>query len=303
MNSLDVIINDVGPRDGLQNDPTAVSLTDRLQLIDSLIEAGVPAIEAGSFVSPKAVPKMAGASELFTALDQSRVDFSALIPNKKGYDMAKKAGARSVAVVLSATDTMNRKNINMGLDETIKVCSEIMQQANHDHLNSRAYVSVAVECPFEGPVSPDTVEALAKTMFEHGAKEVIIADTIGAAHPGQVKNLFSRLASAFSADTISAHFHDTRAMALANIWQALECGIRKFDSSVGGLGGCPFTPGAAGNVATEDVVYMLHQAGFKTGIDLGKLLETVSLVEKITKHQAGGRTRNYQLQQTNTQAG
>lgn len=296
----DVIVNDVGPRDGLQNDSTMVSLTDRLRLIDGLVEAGVAAIEVGSFVSPKAVPQMAGAGELFASLDQSKADFSALIPNQKGYELAKVAGVRNVAVVLSATDTMNRKNINMSLDETVAVYKEILQQANRDGLHSKAYISVAMECPFEGLVSPDTVEALSTIMFDHGARELIIADSIGAAHPGQVKTLFSRLVSTFPADAISAHFHDTRAMALVNIWQALECGIRKFDSSVAGLGGCPFAPGAAGNVATEDMVYMLHQAGFETGIDLDKLLKVVDLVEEITRHQAGGRTRNYQLQAINT---
>jgi hydroxymethylglutaryl-CoA lyase len=240
---------------------------------------------------------MAGATELFTVLDQSAAEFSALVPNRKGYEMARSAGARSIAVVLSATDTMNRKNINMTLDETISVCTDIMQQANVDGLRARAYISVAVECPFEGLVSPDVVEHLAQEMFRHGAQECIIADTIGAANPAQVKALFGRLVASFEPTSLSAHFHDTRAMALANIWQAVESGVRKFDASIGGLGGCPFAPGAAGNVATEDVVYMLEQAGLDTGINMNKLLDCVELVESMVLHPAGGRSRAYQVKQ------
>jgi len=292
-----VTINDVGPRDGLQNDPTTVTVEDRVRLITALVDAGVPAVEAASFVSPRAVPKMAGATELFAALDQGKAELSALVPNRKGYEMARSAGARSIAVVLSATDTMNRKNINMTLDETISTCTDIMQQANVDGLLARAYISVAVECPFEGLVSPDVVERLAEQMFRHGAQECIIADTIGAANPAQVKILFGRLVKSFETARLSAHFHDTRAMALANIWQAVESGVRKFDASIGGLGGCPFAPGAAGNVATEDVVYMLEQAGLDTGINMNKLMRCVDLVESMVSHPAGGRTRAYQLKQ------
>ena len=284
-----VIVNDVGPRDGLQNDPATVSPADRAGLIRDLVAAGVPAVEAVSFVSPKAVPKMAGAAEVIAALDLDTADFSALIPNRKGYELAREAGVRSVAVVLSATDTMNQKNINMDLDTTVRVCSEILQQARQDGVNGRAYVSVALGCPYEGDVPEDRIESLAATMFDAGATEVIIADTIGAGNPAQVKSLFSRLVPGFGAARLSAHFHDTRALALANAWQALESGIRKFDASIGGLGGCPFAPGAAGNLATEDLVSLLHQAGFDTGIDLGALLDVVDRVGALVGHPVGGR--------------
>ncbi len=290
-----VIINDVGPRDGLQNDPATVSVEDRVALINALVDAGVPAVEVVSFVSPKAVPKMAGAARVVAALDLDQADFSALVPNHKGYELARDAGVRSVAVVLSATDTMNEKNINMDLETTVRVCEEIMNRAGEDGIRPRAYISVAVECPFEGLVPESRIEDLATRMFNAGALEVIIADTIGAANPAQVKSLFSRLVAAFDAQKLSAHFHDTRALALANVWQALECGIRKFDSSIGGLGGCPFAPGAAGNLATEDLASMMAQAGFHTGIDMDRLLEVVELVRTLVAHDLGGRSLAWQL--------
>lgn len=289
-----VIVNDVGPRDGLQNDPAEVSAEDRTRLIQALVAAGIGAVEAGSFVSPKAVPKMAGADQVFRALDQQAADFSALIPNRKGYEAAKAAGARSVAVVLSATDTMNRKNINMDLATALKVCLEVTQQARADGLHPRAYVAVAVECPYEGQVAEAQVERLADELLKAGAAEIIVADTIGAASPAQVKQLFSRLSACFGAEKLSAHFHDTRALALANAWQALECGLRKFDASIAGLGGCPFAPGAAGNLATEDLVLLLHQAGFETGVNLEKLLEVVELVGRLVGREVGGRTLAWQ---------
>jgi len=296
-----VIVNDVGPRDGLQNDSTLVTSEDRVRLINSLLDAGVRSIEAASFVSPKAVPKMANADQVFAALNQEAANFSALVPNLKGYELAKKAGARSVAVVLSATETMNQKNINMSLDQTISVCKEIVAQALRDGITPRSYLSVAVECPYEGMVEEQVIEDLSAMMFKAGANEVIVADTIGAANPAQVKSLFTRLVSAFGATTISGHFHDTRAMALANTWQALECGIRKFDASIAGLGGCPFAPGASGNLATEDLVLMLNDAGLDTGIDLNKLLRSVELTGQLVQHPVGGRSMAYLNRRTENQ--
>lgn len=296
-----VIVNDVGPRDGLQNESTSVTPENRVRLINSLLDAGVRSIEAASFVSPKAVPKMANADQVFAALNQEAANFSALVPNLKGYELAKKAGARSVAVVLSATETMNQKNINMSLDQTISVCKEIVAQALRDGITPRSYLSVAVECPYEGMVEEQVIEDLSAMMFKAGAKEVIVADTIGAANPAQVKSLFTRLVSAFGATTISGHFHDTRAMALANTWQALECGIRKFDASIAGLGGCPFAPGASGNLATEDLVLMLNDAGLDTGIDLNKLLRSVELTRQLVNHPVGGRSMAYLNRRTENQ--
>jgi hydroxymethylglutaryl-CoA lyase len=285
-----VIINDVGPRDGLQNESATVTPHDRVALINALVAAGVPAVEVASFVSPQAVPKMVGASEVVASLDLDRGVFSSLVPNYKGYELAKASGIRSVAVVLSATETMNVKNINMGLDKTIAVCSDIVQQARKDGLEARAYLSVALGCPYEGPVAEEHIESLGHKMFDAGAAEVIVADTIGAANPSQVKSLFNRMCTVFGSERLSAHFHDTRALALANAWQALECGIRKFDASIGGLGGCPFAPGSAGNLATEDLATMLEQTGFETGVNVDRLLEVVELVRGLVGHDVGGRT-------------
>ena len=285
-----VIVNDVAPRDGLQNDPVAVSPGERTDLIKRLVAAGLPAVEVAAFVSPKAVPKMAGATEVAAALDLDRADFSALVPNRKGYEMARAAGMRSVALVLSATETMNRRNINMGLDQAAAVCRETLQQARGDGLKARAYIAVAFECPYEGTVPDAEVERLAGDMFAAGAEEIIVADTIGAGNPTRAKALFGRMAAAFGAERLAAHLHDTRALALANAWQALECGVRKFDASAGGLGGCPFAPGAAGNLATEDLVSMLHQAGFQTGIDLTALLDVVLGMESLLGRPVGGRS-------------
>ncbi len=285
-----VFINDVAPRDGLQNDAVAVAPPDRVRLIESLVAAGLPAVEVASFVSPKAVPKMAGAADVAAALDMDQADFRALVPNRKGYDLARAAGMRSIAVVLSATETMNRRNINMGLEQATGICRELMQQARADGLTPRAYISVAFACPFEGVVGDSVIEYLAADMLAAGAAEIIVADTIGAGNPARAKALFGRLAGAFGAKHLAAHLHDTRALALANAWQALECGVRKFDSSTGGLGGCPFAPGAAGNLATEDLVAMLQQAGLHTGIDLQALLAVVDYIETLIRRPVGGRT-------------
>ena len=285
-----VIVNDVAPRDGLQNDPVALSPAERVALIEGLLNAGLPSVEVASFVSPKAVPKMVGAADVVAALDLERADFHALVPNRKGYELARASGIRSVGVVLSATETMNRENINMSLDRATSVCAEVLQQARTDGLKARAYVSVAFECPFEGVVPDETVERLGAVMFDAGADEVIVADTIGAGNPLRAKALFGRMVAAFGASRLAAHLHDTRALALANAWQALECGIRRFDASAGGVGGCPFAPGAAGNLATEDLVSLLHQAGVETGIDLAALLNVVGDLGNRLGRTIGGRT-------------
>ena len=288
-----VIINDVAPRDGLQDEPATVSSADRARLVNALVDAGLPAVEVASFASPRAVPKMAGADEVVAGLDLDRADFRALVPNRKGYERARAAGVRSVAVVLAATDTMNRRNINMSLEQATQVCREMLQQARQDGLAARAYVSVAFECPFEGAVADAEVERLAAAMFDAGAEEVVVADTIGAGNPKRAKELFGRLAAAFGANRLAAHLHDTRALALANAWQALECDIRKFDAAAGGLGGCPFAPGAAGNLATEDLASLLHQAGFHTGIDMAALLAVVERIEALVGRPVGGRAHRW----------
>lgn len=284
-----VIVNEVGPRDGLQSLSKTLSIPERLTLIGALLDSGIRSIEVGSFVSPKAVPQMAGTGELFGLLPmRDAVAYSALVPNLRGYEQAREAGVQSVAVVLSATETMNQRNINMSLDRATEVCVELVQRATQDGVQARAYVAVAFECPFEGLTSPSVVERLIGRMFEVGADKVIIADTIGAANPQAVRNVLERLDKASLARQISCHFHDTRGMALANVLAALDWGVREFDSSIGGLGGCPFSPGASGNLATEDLVLMLDSMGLMTGIEPLLLVDTVRRVQTLTGNTLGG---------------
>jgi hydroxymethylglutaryl-CoA lyase len=286
-----LVINEVGPRDGLQNQPVPVDTEDKLRLIEALVSAGLRSIEATSFVSPKAVPQMADADALFKRLPQAeRVNYSALVPNRRGLERAVAAGVTEIAVVLSATETMNRRNINMSLAEACAVSQETVRAARTSGLRAKAYVAVAFECPFEGAVDPIRVLDLGALMFDAGADEVVIADTIGAAAPAAVSRLFAQGAARFGASRLSAHFHDTRAMAMANAWAAFEQGVRKFDASVGGLGGCPFAPGAAGNLATEDLVLMFEQCGCDTGIDLERLRDAAALAGRLVGRAVGGRT-------------
>ncbi|EIL99323.1 hydroxymethylglutaryl-CoA lyase [Rhodanobacter thiooxydans] len=284
-----VTVNEVGPRDGLQSQTRTLDGDGRLAMIRALVEAGLHSIEAGSFVSPKAVPQMAGTGELFARLPgRDEVRYSALVPNARGYELARGAGVGTVSVVLSATETMNRRNINMGLDETTAACAELMARAAADGIEGWAYLAVAYECPFEGPTPPAQVERLAARMLGAGARKLIIADTIGAANPAQVRHLIGNLVRADGARHVACHFHDTRGMALANVLAALEEGVRDFDSSIGGLGGCPFSPGASGNVATEDVVLMLESMGLRTGIDLDALVAAVERVSELLESPLGG---------------
>lgn len=284
-----IVVNEVGPRDGLQSQGKTLTVEQRLEMIQALLATGIRSIEVGSFVSPKAVPQMAGTDALFARLPMpDQVAYSALIPNAKGYELARAAGARSVAVVLSATETMNQRNIRMSLDETTAVCLELMQQARRDGLEARAYVAVAFECPFEGVTPAERVIALTQRLFDAGADKVIIADTIGAAHPTSVRGVLEPLRSLGLQERLSCHFHDTRGMALANVLASLDAGVREFDSSIGGLGGCPFSPGATGNLATEDLVLMLNAMGLDTGIDSLALVDAVQRVQALTETPLGG---------------
>ncbi len=283
-----IIINDVGPRDGLQNQPKILEPAQRLQLINKLLEAGVRNIEVGAFVSPKAVPAMAGTDEVVAGLPDGDYHFSALIPNRKGYELAKAAGVQTLGLVLAASNTMNEKNISMSTEQGLAVCREVLEQSRADGLNTQAYVATAWECPFEGLIDESAVIELSGSLLSAGASEIVLADTIGAASPAQVKSLVSKLVAEFGADKLSCHFHDTRAMGVADVFAAVECGIRKFDASIGGLGGCPFAPGATGNVATEDVVLMLTQMGFDTGIDLAGLVAAAELAKELTGNCDGG---------------
>jgi hydroxymethylglutaryl-CoA lyase len=286
-----VTINDVGPRDGLQNQPVSLSPEKRVELIKALLKSGMDHIEVGSFVSPKAVPAMIATDRVLAALDGQPGDFSVLVPNMKGYELARAAGARCVVMVLYGTDGMARANVNMSRAEAEQVMVQILQRAAADGLRVLATIAVSWECPFDGLVAADTVADISRRFLDLGAAQVVLADSIGAANPQQVRALSTMLVNEFGAERLACHFHDTRAMGLANVFAALESGIRSFDSSIGGLGGCPFAPGASGNVATEDVVMMLEQMGYDTGIDLQELMNASQLAATLTTNAPGGRAK------------
>lgn len=287
-----LVITDVSPRDGLQNQPVALDTEAKLALIRLLAAAGVPSVEATSFVSPKAVPQMADAGELMPLLNRALPDLrsSALVPNLKGLERAHAAGVREIAVVLSATETMNRRNINMDLAQATDVSAQTVTEARRLGLRTRAYVAVAFECPFEGLVPLAAVERCSARLLEAGADELVIADTIGAAAPGEVSERLAAISRSVPLERLAVHFHDTRGMGVANAWAALQAGVRRFDASAGGIGGCPFAPGAAGNLATEDLVLMAEQSGFHTGISLPDLLEAVDFAEAQLQRPLGGRS-------------
>ncbi|MFU8763657.1 MAG: hydroxymethylglutaryl-CoA lyase [Haliea sp.] len=287
-----VIVNDVGPRDGLQNQPRILDAQQRLQLIGAVRASGLEHIEVGSFVSPKAVPAMAGTDAVVAGLQGLDAGhYSALIPNLRGYELARDAGVKTVVMVLYGSDGMARKNVNMSREEADDVTDTIVQRAQEDGIAVIATIGVAFECPFDGPVDPALVADVADRFLEQGVERFVLADTIGAANPQQVRDLTRTLVDRHGAQRLGCHFHDTRALGLANVYAAVESGIRYFDASIAGLGGCPFAPGASGNVATEDVVMLLEQLGFATGVDLQQLLAASDLAETLTGTAPGGRAK------------
>jgi hydroxymethylglutaryl-CoA lyase len=294
MAAVPVIVNDVGPRDGLQNQPKVLQPAERLRLIEALLFAGIDHIEVGAFVSPRAVPAMAGTDQVLAGLPSDTSArcplFTVLVPNRRGYELAVSAGARSICMVLYGSDAFARANVRMSRQEAESVGTDILQQARTDGVRVTATVSVAFECPFDGPVDPGRVRDLAARFLELGCDELCVADTIAAANPAQVRALTQSLVDQHGAARLSCHFHDTRAMGLANVFASLESGIRKFDASIAGLGGCPFAPGASGNVATEDVAMMLEQMGYDTGIDLDRLMRASELAQALTGTAPGGRS-------------
>lgn len=278
-----VQIMDVGPRDGLQNEPYILPTEKKIHLIDGLVDAGVKWIEAASFVHPKAVPQMADAAEVAAGLSRrDDVRFYALIPNEKGYDRALDAGLNHIALVLSATETMNRKNINMSVSESMAIADRLVGRARSDRVRVRVYVSVAFVCPFEGVTDPKKVIELTDELLAMGADQVCIADTVGRGNPQQVAHLFCHLRRKHTPNRLAAHFHNTYDMAVANTLAAMQQGIAFFDSSIGGLGGCPFSPGATGNTPTEDLVYLFDQVGVETGIELEKLCDVSDFVKEFS---------------------
>jgi isopropylmalate/homocitrate/citramalate synthase len=264
-----VDVFEVGPRDGLQNEAASVSVDDKVAFCDALLDAGLPAVEVGAFVSPKWVPQMAGSDEVFRRVRKREgARTPVLVPNRQGFERAREAGAHELAVFTAASETFNRKNINASIDESFERFAEFVPEAKRGGAWVRGYVSTCFGCPYEGRVDPDKVVEVARRLEDAGCDEISIGDTIGVGVPTQVTDVMGRLKSAIGTARLAVHFHDTRGTALANVLAALELGIAVVDSSAGGLGGCPYAPGASGNLATEDLLYMLHGMGIETGVDL-----------------------------------
>jgi hydroxymethylglutaryl-CoA lyase len=264
-----VTVVEVGPRDGLQNESRSLDVAARVAFAQALLDAGLRVVEVGAFVSPRAVPQMAGSDEVLRALrrpDGARMPV--LVPNRKGYEAARAAGAREIAVFTAASETFNRRNIDASIDESLARFAEFLPEALRDGVWVRGYVSTCFGCPYEGRVAPEKVVEVAQRVAELGCHEISIGDTIGVAVPTQVSEVVGRLREALPGTPLAVHLHDTRGTALANALAALQQGITIVDSSAGGLGGCPFAPGASGNLATEDLLYMLHGMGIETGVSL-----------------------------------
>jgi hydroxymethylglutaryl-CoA lyase len=268
-----VKIVEVGPRDGLQNEPGMVPAQVKIELIDRLSDAGLPVIEATSFVSPKWVPQMADAAEVMAGIRRKAgVSYPVLVPNMKGLEAAMAARAEEVAVFAAATESFSRRNTNCTIAESFERFEPVCRTALDHGIRVRGYISAALTCPYEGEVKPEAVAEVARRLYETGCYEVSLGDTIGAGTPVKTRRAIEAVAHHVPVDRLAGHFHDTYGQALANILAALEMGVATFDSSVSGLGGCPFAPGATGNVATEDVLYMLDGIGIATGIDMRTLL-------------------------------
>ena len=269
-----VKIVEVGPRDGLQNEASTVPVEVKIQLIELLADAGLPVVESGAFVSPKWVPQMATSAEVFTQLKRrADVSYPMLVPNLKGLELALAAGVEEVALFAASTETFSQKNTNCSIAESIDRFNAVIDEAQAAGVKVRGYISCVLGCPYEGEVSFDTVSMIAQKLLQKGCYEVSLGDTIGVGTAGRATELIEVLSRQLPVSQLAAHFHDTYGQALANIHAVMQCGIGVVDSSVAGLGGCPYAKGATGNVATEDVVYMLHGMGIETGVDMDKLLE------------------------------
>jgi hydroxymethylglutaryl-CoA lyase len=286
-------IYEVGPRDGLQNEATPVSTAAKNQLVDGLIAAGLQHIELTSFVQPTAVPQMADADEVMSTNRQKYpgIDFVGLVFNQRGYDRAVTAGCRAIACGVSVSETFSQKNTRMSQQAALDISHKLVAQAKRDGLWTRAYVMTAWVCPFEGPTPPHRTRAIAEKLWALDVDELAIADTIGFAHPLEVGRLMEELGRRLDMKRLAVHLHDTQAMGLANATAALQAGVHIFDSSVGGLGGCPFAPGAAGNLATEDLVFLAYKMGIGTGVDFQKLWDVVHDLETFIGRPVGGRIR------------
>ena len=277
-----VSIVEVGPRDGLQNEKQGIQLADKIALINGLSETGLQRIEAGSFVSPKWVPQMADSDAVFAAIEQkSNVTYAALTPNMHGLEAAMKAGVREVAVFAAASESFSQKNINCSIKQSIERFEPVIKEALANNVRVRGYISCVVGCPYEGDINAKTVAHLAQTLIELGCYEISLGDTIGVGTPASITAMLELVSRATGTNKLALHCHDTYGQALSNIYASLQLGIQTIDSSVAGLGGCPYAPGASGNVASEDVIYMLDGLGINSGVDLDKLVSVGDAISKV----------------------
>ena len=277
-----VRIVEVGPRDGLQNEKAPVSVEGRVAFIEALLAAGLHTVEVGAFVSPKAIPQMAGSDEVLRRVSHlGGGEFHVLVPNEKGYEAARAAGAKVIAVFGSASEGFSRANINCSVAESIERFKPVIARARADDVNVRGYISCVLGCPYDGEIKPQAVVDVAKILWDLGCYEVSLGDTIGVGTPKKARELLRAVAGHVPMAHLAMHFHDTYGQALANLYAGMEEGARVIDSAAGGLGGCPYAPGATGNVATEDVVYMLEGLGVATGVDMTKLVEATNEISKL----------------------
>ena len=288
---------EVGPRDGLQNEQQPISVADKVRLVDDLSAAGLSYIEVGSFVAPKWVPQMAGSAEVFARIQQRPgVTYAALTPNMKGFEAALESGVKEVAVFAAASEAFSQKNINCSMAESLQRFVPLMEAAQQHGVRVRGYVSCVLGCPYEGEVAPEQVAWVAKELYAMGCYEVSLGDTIGTGSAGKVRHLFNVVGRDVPRNQLAGHFHDTYGQALANIYASLLEGIGVFDSSVAGLGGCPYAKGATGNVATEDVLYLLNGLGIETAIDLDKLIAAGQRICTVLGKDNGSRVARALLQ-------
>jgi hydroxymethylglutaryl-CoA lyase len=285
-----VTIVEVGPRDGLQNERVVVPTADKIAFVNRLSAAHLPVIEVSAFVSPKWVPQMVDAAEVFAGITRTPgIRYTALVPNLAGLDRAIAAGVTEIAVFAASSETFSRKNINQSIDDSLANYAQVCDRALASGLRVRGYLSTAFGCPFEGSVAPDSVAELAARLHDIGVFEVAISDTIGIAHPGQVPRVLEAVLARLPADRVALHYHDTRGTALANVLASLPFGIATYDASSGGLGGCPYAPGAAGNLATDDLIYMLDGLGIETGVSLAAVSEASAFIAPKIDHRLPSR--------------
>jgi hydroxymethylglutaryl-CoA lyase len=276
-----VRIIEMGPRDGLQNEKTPLGVADRIAFIRALVDAGLKTVEVGAFVSPKAIPQMMGSDEVMRGVAKFDGEFHVLVPNVKGYEAARAAGAKVISVFAAASEGFSRANINCSIEESLERFKPVVAHARADGIRVRGYVSCVLGCPYDGEIKPQAVADVAKALWDLGCYEISLGDTIGVGTPTRAREMLRAVGGDVPVAHLAMHFHDTYGQALANLYAGMEEGVRVIDAAAGGLGGCPFAPGATGNVATEDVVYMLEGMGIPTGVDMTRLLAATNAISRL----------------------